>query len=102
MADDDTFDAPEGFDPSRWKEYREIARESALHLIEQIASDGFTERQAGSITAHVMLEVAWVAAACGALSEGQQASPERFLASAQAAMDRVTLPTPDQMGADHG
>jgi hypothetical protein len=102
MTDDETFDAPDGFDPARWGEYRKEAQECALHLMGLVFDDGFTQRQAGSVTAHLLLEMAWVAAACGAISEGKQAIPERFLASAQAAIDRVTLPTPDQMGAENG
>jgi hypothetical protein len=87
----ETFDAPGGFDPTRWRDYRNEVGSFALHMIDQIEGDGFTERQAGSVVAHILLEMAWACAAAGALSEGKSAKPERFMDAAQAAINRVNI-----------
>lgn len=87
------FAAPDGFKESRWGDYRAFAQDLALHLLTEIMRDGFTERQAGSVAAHVLLETAWACAACGAMSEGLNPNPERFIAAARDAIERVRIPT---------
>lgn len=84
------FDCPEGFDPAKLKRIRSFFGHAADPVIAELEAAGFTYRQACSVLAHVLLDVAWIAASTGAISEGQSPNPARFIDAARATTARLT------------
>ena len=91
MADREDFQAPEGFDESAITHFQNMALEFAATIAGDLQDAGFTTRQGASMAAHIMLDAAWVVATCGALAEGFESKPERFMEAAKRAVERLDM-----------
>ena len=91
MADREDFQAPEGFDESAITHFQNVALEFAATIAGDLQDAGFTTRQGASMAAHIMLDAAWAVATCGALAEGFEPKPERFMEAAKRAVERLDM-----------
>lgn len=88
----DTFEAPDLDALERaFQALRAGAFAVASDLHNRLMDLGLTERQAASVTAHILLDVAYTSAAAGAIVEGVEPRPERFIQSARDAIARCDI-----------
>lgn len=85
------FVVPEGFDETILDNARLEATQWAVAASLLFQDHGLTEREACSLSAHALLQAAWAVATLGALSEGDDPIPERFLTVARDAISSVDM-----------
>lgn len=83
------FECPEGLDPARLRDMRNFLGRACDPVIAELEAEGFTYDQACSVAAHLLLDVAWIAAGTGAIHAGRAPRPLRFIAAASATTARL-------------
>lgn len=95
------FDFPKGFDPAKLRDMHNFLGRACDPVIVELEAEGFTYDQACSVAAHLLLDVAWIAAGTGAIHAGRPPRPLRFVEAASATTARL-CPIAMQLAAAEG
>lgn len=66
----------------------------AFKQADEFIGAGQSAREAGSIVAHMLIQSAWIVAACGVKADGGTPDKDRFRAACEAALEHIQFKEP--------